>query len=239
MNRSLAILLTGMAGLAASATADVRVIHASPDAPNVDIYVNGTPGTDDPAVRNLAFTQNTGYIPLPTGNYNFKVTPSGLPAPIVIDANAAIDGNTDYSIFATGFLADISPLVLVDDNTSLSNAARVRFVHLSPDAPSVDIFAAGVTDPIFGDVMFRENGGYITVAGGSYDLTVALANGGPAVLNLADVEFTNGFVYTIIAAGSVAAGTLQAVAYVDAIPTPGTAGLLAVAGLVATRRRRA
>jgi hypothetical protein len=232
------ILLAGFTG-ASAAMADVRVIHASPDAPNVDIYVNGTPGIDPAAITNLAYRQNSGYVDLPTGNYNFKVTPSGLPAPIVIDANAAIDGNTDYSIFATGFLADISPLVLVDDNTSLSNAARVRFVHLSPDAPSVDIFAAGLTDAIFGDVQFRENAGYITVAGGSYDLRVALANGGPTVLNLSDVEFTNGFVYTIIAAGSVAAGTLEAVAYVDAIPTPGTAGLLAIAGLVASRRRRA
>lgn len=223
----------------AAVSADVRVIHGSPDAPNVDVYVNGTPGMDSPAISNLAYTLSSGYIPFMTGNYNFKVTPAGQNNPIVIDVDAFIDGNTDYTIAAGGFLADIAPYVYIDDNTIDENAARVRFIHLSPDAPTVDIFANDGMMPLFDAVSFSESGGYQSVAGGTYDLDVRLDSDGQNVLSVPNVMLENGFVYTIFAMGSAVEGTLQAVVFVDAaIPAPGALALLGVAGLCGSRRRR-
>ncbi|MDX2132880.1 MAG: DUF4397 domain-containing protein [Planctomycetota bacterium] len=223
---------------ASVAAADVRVVHASPDAPNVDVFVNGTPGIDMPAISNLAFTQATPYIALPTAMYNFQVTPTGAPAPVVINANAMIDANTDYTIAAIGFLSGIQPLVLVDDNTINPGAARVRFVHASPDVPTVDIFAAGGVNPLFDAVSFGTSGGYIEVPAGSYDLEVRLDAGGATALSVPGVGLSAGTVYTIWAMGSLQGGNVQAVVTVDAVPAPGAAALAAMGGLVAMRRRR-
>lgn len=226
------------AGLCASASAGVRVIHASPDAPPVDVYVNGDPGVAVPNIAGLAFTQGTAYVPLPSDTYRFRVTPAGAAAPVVIDATSPIDGGTDYTIAAINFLSAIEPLVLVDNNTSNPNGARIRFVHASPDAPAVDIFAIGLGTPLFDAISFRGVGDYITVPGGTYDLDVRLDSNGVSVLPVPGLSVQNGFTYTIFAMGSVAGGTLQAVPFVDAVPAPGAASLLALAGVFAARRRR-
>ena len=85
---------------------------------------------------------------------------------------------------------------------------------------------------------FRESGGYIAVPGGTYDLEVRLDQGGGLALSVPGLTVQNGLVYTIFAMGSVANGTLQAVPVIDAVPAPASAGLLALAGLAAARRRR-
>lgn len=231
-----------LAGAAATATADLRVVHASPDAPNVDVFVNGTPGVDDPAIVNLAFTAGTPYIPLPTDTYNFQVTPTGATDPVVIDVTTPIDGDTFYTVAASNFLADIEPLIFVDDNTLDPDNARIRFIHLSPDAPTVDIYAAPFTPgdmPLFDAVSFTESGGYITVPGGSYDLEVRVDADDALALEVPGLMVEAGSVYTVFAMGSLNAGTLQAVPFVDAvIPAPGTAAMLGLAGLTLARRRR-
>ena len=51
----------------------VRVVHASPDAPPVDVFVNG----EASGVENFAFKNTTGYLELPAGTYSFAVAPVG------------------------------------------------------------------------------------------------------------------------------------------------------------------
>lgn len=53
----------------------VRVAHASPDAPAVDVYAD-----DTLLVPNLALGQMTGHIALPAGTYTLAVRPAGSPA---------------------------------------------------------------------------------------------------------------------------------------------------------------
>ncbi len=234
-----AVLTASAIAVAAGvAQADVRVVHASPDAPNVDIYVNGDPASASPNIANLPFTQATPYVPLPSDTYRFRVTPNAAPAPVVIDVTTPIDGNTDYTVVAVDFLNSIEALLLTDDNTIDPNAARVRFVHASPDAPTVDIFAAGGVDPLFDAISFRGVGDYISVPAGTYDLEVRLDAGGALALPVPGLTLEAGTVYTVFAMGSVAGGTLQAVPVVDAIPAPGSLALLGLGGLAAMRRRR-
>ncbi len=57
---------------AAGTEAMIRVVHASPDAPAVDIYVNGSK-----ALSNLAFKEVSPWTPLPGGSYDVKVTAAG------------------------------------------------------------------------------------------------------------------------------------------------------------------
>jgi hypothetical protein len=49
-------------------SSQIRVWHLSPDAPAVDVYVNG-----NKAVSNLAFRSATGYLTLPAGKYDVRI----------------------------------------------------------------------------------------------------------------------------------------------------------------------
>ena len=54
--------------------ARIRVLHLSPDAPGVDVFVNGG---DEAAVEALEFPDGTPYLEVPAGTYTFDVSPAG------------------------------------------------------------------------------------------------------------------------------------------------------------------
>jgi hypothetical protein len=241
------VLVSGIVAICAGSTAalaGVRVIHASPNTGPVDVYVNTLPGAASPAIEDLAFTQGTGYVPLAPGTYDFRVTPANATSPIAINAEGVAIADADYTIAAIGFFANIQPLVLLDNRTTNPNAARVRFVHAAPDVPAVDIGlnSNGTnTATLFNATTFgtAANEGYIEVPGGTYNLGVFLDANNALALPVNNLQLQNNFVYTVFAMGSIAQNNVQAVVFVDAIPSPGAAGLLGMAGLACARRRRA
>ena len=189
--------------------AQVRVVHLSPDAPAVDVAVNG-----EVAVAGAAYLDATGYLPVPAGDVRITVTPAGQSSPVVIDATVPLGADASYTIAATGLLADIQPLVLLD-NRSPNGQAKVRFVHTSPDAPEVSV---AVTDGpvIFGGVAFRAATQYAEVDGGTYDLEVRLAGTSTVALPLPGVDLAGGTNYTVFATGLASDGSLGALPLVDA-----------------------
>jgi hypothetical protein len=195
------------------ADANIRVIHASPDAPNVDVLVN-----DAAAFENLAFTGVTDYSALPADTYNVKVVPAGATEPVVIEADLTLNPAITYSVLAVNDLANIEPLVLIDDNSADPDNARVRFVHASPNAPAVDIALADGGPVLFGDIEFKEVGDYLAVAPGTYDLEARLAGTNTVVLDIPGVQLMAGRVYTAYAMGFVNGDpALQAVLSVDGV----------------------
>ncbi len=255
-----AVLVLSMV-LATSAFADghearVRVVHASPDAPAVDVWVNGAV-----AFSNAPFKGITDYAALEPGSYNVQVSPTGATEPIVIDANLDLATKTDYTVVAVGMLENIEPLVLMDNNSApAAGKAHVRFVHASPDAPAVDIAVANGGPVLFSNVAFKGTGDYLPVEAGTYDLEARLAGSDTVALSVPGVMLEEGTVYTIFAMG-LASGepALTAVPSVDAsydampasLPTTGgqttnswllvaiVAGLALVAGGFALRARNA
>jgi hypothetical protein len=190
-------------------TAQVRVVHLSPDAPAVDVAVNG-----EVAVEGAAYLDATGYLTVPAGEIRITVTPAGQTQPVVIDATVTLGANASYTVAATGFLADIQPLLMLDDR-STGGDAKIRFVHTSPDAPPVTV---AVTDGpnVFGGVEFRDVTGYAEVPGGSYDLEVRVAGTSTVALALPGTDLAGGTNYTVFATGLVSDGSLGALPVVDA-----------------------
>ncbi len=210
---SIIALLAAAPVLAAGNQANVRVVHASPDAPPVDILVNDTVR----AFSGIGFAQITGYAPLRADIYNVKVVPAGgSQADAVIEADLNLFFNTDYTVIAVDTVANIRPIVLEDDNTPVSVVrSRVRFVHASPDAPPVDI---KVTDGpyLFRNVSFTEAGDYITVPEGIYNLEVRVAGTDIVALELPAVMLDGGTTYTAFAFGLVSGSpALEAALQVD------------------------
>ncbi len=205
--------------LAKGSKARVRVVHASPDAPVVDVLVNDTVR----AFAGAPFEAVTPYADVPAGIYNFKVVPTGGgPGSAVIDVDASLFYNTDYTILAVNEEDSIEPLALVDDNRPVrKSSARVRFVHASPDAPMVDV--AVVNGPIlFDDIAFKQVGDYVEVPRGNYDLEVRLSSNGAVALDLPGTLLEGGTTYTVYAMGFAggAQPDLRAVLSVDSSRPP-------------------
>jgi hypothetical protein len=187
--------------------AQLRVIHASPDAPAVDVVVNDN--FSAPVLEDVPFPAVSGYLTVPPGTYNVKVTAANNPGAIVIDANVTLDAGKRYSVYATGLLASIAPYVLVDDNRSVATAAKVRIVHTAPSAGRVDIYVtapgAGIATatPAFSNVPFRAETGYVNLAGGNYDVTVTPTGTKTPAIGPASITVADGSVYTAAARDAV------------------------------------
>lgn len=195
----------GLSASAQESDARVRITHASPDAPAVDIWVNGSP-----AVTNLAFGQSTDLIPLPAGSYDVAVTPAGSTDPdadAVISATLTLEGGAAYEVVATGLLANITASVYPIDLSPVADGnTRIEVIHASPDAPAVTILANG--SPIIEDLQFPEASGFLEVPAGSYDIQVAVTESGAVALDLPGTALDAGQVYQVIAVGLVSDGSL-------------------------------
>lgn len=205
--------------LDAAAPAELRAIHASPDAPPVDVIVNDD--FDSPVLTNVPFGTVSDYLAVPPGTYNVKVTPTGNPGVIVVDANVDVAAGQRYSVYASGLLAGIAPYVLVDDNRSVATAAKVRLVHLAPSAGLVDIYVTApgadiaAVSPTFAAVDFRNETGYVQLAGGEYDVTVTPAGSKDAAIGPATFAVMDGGVYTATAVDAEGGGAPFGVILLD------------------------
>lgn len=219
--RALAALVLALALVpvvfAQSGTAKVRVIHASPDAPAVDVFVNG-----NRTLSNVPFFTASDYLDLAPGSYRLQIAPAGQPASAaVIDATATFQAGKAYSVAATGPVAAIKPTV-IEDNLSApaSGNAKVRVYHFSPDAPAVDVKVAnGAT--LISNLAFPDASAYLDVPAGAYNLQVTPAGGSAVVIDLANTTLEAGKIYSVFATNVVAQITPQ-VAVTTPVATPGT-----------------
>lgn len=184
--------------------ANVKVVHASPDAPGVDLLVD-----DNVTGTNLTFPNNTGYLQVLSGERNIKVNVTGT-STTVINADLDLSQNKNYSVFAVDAVSNLAPLVLEDNLTApASDMAHVRFIHLSPDAPAVDITTADGT-VLFENYIFKASSEFTPLPSGTYDLEVRAAGTETTVLELLGVSLENGRIYTIFAKGFLSGMSAQA-----------------------------
>ncbi len=179
-------LTVGIAGPACSdddptgpttpATANVRVVHASPDAPNVDVLVDNVV-----VLTNVPYEAVSGYLAVPAGTRNFKVNATGT-STSVINADVAVTAGMNYTVMATGLVAAIEPLVLTDDLASpAAGNVKVRLVHAAASAPTVDIYVTApgadisMMSPTLSGVPFRGYSDYLEVPAGTYQVRITVA----------------------------------------------------------------
>lgn len=174
----------------------VRILHASPDAPPVDIYVN-----DQKVITNLAFINFTEYLSLKPNTYNIKIYPTEKKSKPVLEQNLNIPPRSSITIAAIGKLKNLNLLEIPDEKNTSPDTAQVRFIHLSPNAPAVDVRLADGTT-LFSDKKFKDISKYIPVTPKTYTLKVYPTKKSQKVLEIKNLVLSN-FAYTIYAIGLV------------------------------------
>lgn len=192
-----AVLLVPSAG--AQTTNRLRVMHASPDAPAVDIYVNG-----NAVLTNVPFFSYSSYLPLADGSYDVAVVPTGKPlGDAVLSGKVEVSGGYAGTLAAVNFV-DTIEAVLYDDDTSPVPAGktRVRVIHASPNAPPVDIKLAGTSTALVANAPFKASA-YLLVDAGTYSFDVTPAGAATAVYTTPALRFESGWSYTLVATGDL------------------------------------
>jgi len=184
----------------------VRVVHAAPDAPAVDVYLN-----DSPLAQGLAFGNGTEFLAVPAGEgQQVRVVAAGASPEdeAVVETDLDLNGRYAYQIIAAGMLDDLElNTEEVDLSPMPEGQARLRFVHAAPDVESVDVAIAEGPTPFEG-IDFRSASDYLVVDADSYTLEIRPA-GETTIALRADVTLEPGMVYDAIAIGRADDQTLS------------------------------
>jgi hypothetical protein len=199
-----------------AALAGVRVGHFSADAPNVDVYADG-----GAILTDVPFGVISDYLYVPAGSYRIQVVPTGSTleeGPVVIDAELTFDGGTLTTVAATNELRNITPVVVADEPAPVADQAQVRVVHLSADAPKVDVAPDGSAkkDAIFKNLRYGKAKPYATVPAGEYDLEVRPAGKKKAAFDIPAVSLEAGKSYSAMAIGQLGGDSFSVILVEDA-----------------------
>jgi hypothetical protein len=123
----------------------VRVLHFSPDAPRINVLVDGV------IVRSaLDYKSGTGFLGVTSGRtYDFAIDalpPTG-PIRVIDQPGVLLEGSTEYTLVAVGEVGDSSVEAIAIENPIADVGGgqfRIRLLHATPAAPMVDVF---LTEP--------------------------------------------------------------------------------------------
>ena len=204
--------------------AHVRVLHASPDAPAVDIYVDGAK-VGGP-LAGLEFGDISAYVSLPAGTHDLKVCAAADATVCPIEADGvALEAGSRYTVAATNVLASIEAQIITDEPAPVAGKTQVRVVHFSADTPAVDVLTQDGATVVVDAVAYPNATGYLTIDPGAYDLKVcADADNTVCPLDPGSLDLTGGASFSVFAVGSLTAAppTLSALVARDAIAAPET-----------------
>lgn len=162
------------------AAPQLRAVHASPDAPDVNVLVNG-----NQALADVPYGTGSGFLDVtPSTQVQVEaIVPGGNQ--VVIDETLTLEFETEYTVLATGDVAaPIAPLVITNPagETIMAGSLRVQVVHAAPDAPPVDVYVtapsatlASSTPINTAPLAFREFTDRLQVQAGDYRIRVTPA----------------------------------------------------------------
>lgn len=228
----------GAGGLTPSpGMAMIRVVHASPDAPAVDVYAAGN---DTPLFTNLSYTDTSGYVEVPMGAYDIELRAAPSTASDAIAyATGEIeleDGEVTTAI-AAGLLASnesasrFRVIALSEDFAAAGTGNAVaRIVHASPDAPTVgiDLHDDDASSPeISGLDRFTDTGASGVVLTSGEPLQIGISAAGQRVTAFTTPALPEGASLFVIATGLTQKLAREADGFgLLAVGPDGTIGLL-------------
>lgn len=176
-------------------TSGFRVLHAVPNAPNVDVYANGSL-----LVSNLSFSSISTYLSLTPGSYELQIYKAGFYDTPLATQNVQLAPNSNYTISIVT-LGGLFLFKLRDASIAVfPDSSYLRFMNLSQTAPLLNLnLPNGIQ--LFNSVEYLETTGYYTTSPGIYNFTVE-ASGGTAInKNIKNLTLEGGKLYTIYILG--------------------------------------
>ena len=173
----------------------IRFLHAIPEGEEVDVYINDTPFYED-----LDFADFSPYVYVPKGNYTVNVYLADTRENPILSQNINVGVNQLVTMAISGENNDIKLVPVVEEVVVVSgNNSNIRVVHLSPNAPGVDVSVDGET--LFEDIKFGEGTDYVDLNPRTYNVNILLNSDKSIALPL-KITLNPNKIYTIYVIGN-------------------------------------
>lgn len=175
---------------------NVRIIHAVPNAPNVDIYVNGSLLTS-----NLSFGKISKYITLTSNEYDFQIFITGTYDKPLLSQTIPLIANSNYTISIVSLDNNLFLFKLKDSNIPFNKSQTLlRFINLSSNSPLLSLsLPNGII--LFNEAEYLETTGYSQLSSGIYNFEVILGSSDIAKKYIKNLTLDNEKFYTIYIIG--------------------------------------
>jgi hypothetical protein len=174
---------------------NIRILNTSPDAHNLDIYINGKR-----VVRDLSFKEASQVLALKPGKYHVDIYPAGNMVNSVLNKKITIEPGKSYTWAIIESVKKMRLLVYLNQPEVPMNEAKVRFIHLSPDTHALDV-AVKDRDVIFPKVSYKQSTEYLALSPMTVDLEAREAGTKNVILQMPNSQFKANEVYTIFFIG--------------------------------------
>jgi hypothetical protein len=185
----------------------LRLLQASPDAPPVNVLIDGKS-----VAVNLAYGNDTGYLSVNSGSRHVQVVPASGGSPI-FDQTISLVSNTNQTLLLTGPAAAIQPVRLDDTApTIVANSGYVRVVNASATMGAADAYLvpAGTSivgvKPVAAGMTFDQNTGYQVIVAGSYQVFMTTPGTATALLSTGPLSLTLSQNQTVVSLDGVPGG---------------------------------
>lgn len=164
------------------ALTSVRVIHAVPDAPAVNVELNGAE-----VISALDYEASSGSLPVVANAYDVEVNailPGGDDTTVISAADVPLGADARYTVVAVGTVDStdnfaLEPLLIADQGrlTNVSEV-RVRIAHLAANAPAVDIYVTvpgtdiNAETALLTGVSYKDVSSALQVPAGNYQVRI-------------------------------------------------------------------
>ena len=188
----------------AEADATLRVMHAAPGAPEVDVLLDG-----QTLLQGVAYGTASSYATMTPEEHRVQIIPTGQTADAAVfdDTIDAAPGQA-YLVAVFGLLNDIRGDVYDVDLSEIEPGnARVRLINFSPDAGAIDLLETG-GDEWFTDVDLGDASDYTDIAPGTYSADVR-GDDDRVLLTVSELPFEETRVYDVVVLGEIADDSLE------------------------------
>lgn len=192
---------------AADGISYLTVVNAAPTVGTFNVYVNDVQ-------KNTAALPLGGsilpYMQLVSGDNTLRFTTAGS-TDNLLSKTISLGGNTAYTYFLIGQSGQLDGVLSTDVMTTVSTEkAFVRFVNLSPDAPSLNLAVTG-GNVVINNQYYKQVSSFVAIDPKTYSFDIQEQSTGKIKTTLTGATLTAGKYYTVMALGMLSPGNLEQV----------------------------
>ena len=174
----------------------LRLLHAVPGAPPVDVYANNSL-----IASGLPYRGFTEYLQIIPATYHIQVFRAGTTGPALLDTVIEVPGQSINTAAVIGTPASLSIKTFFETVIQIPQGQLyLRFANLVPDGPDMDLVFSNGTE-LFGDVSFGMATNYTQIPAGTYVFHIQQSGTNRRLLYVPNIQLMPGRFYTIYTVG--------------------------------------
>ncbi|QUI24424.1 DUF4397 domain-containing protein [Vallitalea pronyensis] len=180
-------------------TSYIRLLHASPKAPPVDIYSD----EDNILADELSYGEFTPYLPITPGSHLIEVYLADDANDALISEEVMIPEKYIATFAVIGEAPNVELYEIEDPIEPLrSDESKLRFVNLSPNSTPLDVVAEEGTT-LFNTVPYKGVSSYRVLSPKTYTVNLKPSGSDEAILYVPNIRLRPDAFYSLYAIGLV------------------------------------